>query len=88
MKSLLYGRSGDYPIYSKHAHIYGCALPPGLPSVVRECVISKFEDTPRERLDEVKSRSLSDCSEESNALSPLMLQYDIFAALDTPRRCG
>ena len=85
--SLLSGRSGDYPIYSKHAHIYGCTLPPGLPGVVRERVIRKFEDPLREHLDEVKLRSLSDCSAESNALSPVLLHDDTSAGLDTPELC-
>ena len=81
--SLLSVRSGDYPIYrkhahiySKHAHIYSCALPPGLPSVVRERVIRKFENTRRGHLGEVKLGSLSDCSTESSALSPTLLHDD------------
>ncbi|KAA8895774.1 hypothetical protein FN846DRAFT_315662 [Sphaerosporella brunnea] len=64
------GRPGKYPIYNKHVYIYGCALPPGLPGVVRERVIRKFEDLLREYLDDVKLRSLSHCSAESVALSP------------------
>lgn len=63
--SLLAGRSRHYLVYSKHAHIYGCDLPAGLPTVARERVIRKFEDTLREHLDEVKLRSLSDCSAEA-----------------------
>jgi hypothetical protein len=58
-----------YPIYSKHKRIYGCALPPGLPSAVRMGVIRHFEDLLREYLDELKKMSLSHCSAESAALS-------------------
>jgi hypothetical protein len=64
--------SGDYtkyPIYSKHKRIYGCALPPGLPSAVRMRVIRHFEDLLRLRLDEVKMMSSSHFSAESTALS-------------------
>jgi hypothetical protein len=82
--ALLSRRPGNYPIYSKHVHIYGCALPPGLPCVVRERVIRKFEDLLRIYLDEVKVRSLSHCSAESAALSPT-LQHRTFAFYDTPR---
>ncbi|KAF8540562.1 hypothetical protein BDD12DRAFT_19562 [Trichophaea hybrida] len=78
--SLLSGRPGNYPIYSKHVHIYGYALPPGLPCAVRERVIRKFEDLLRIYLDEVKVRSclivpqkaLRSVRPCSIALSPLM----------------
>lgn len=84
--SLLSGRSGDYLIYSKHAHIYACALPPGLPSVVREHLIRRFDNTLRKGLDEVKL-SLSDCSAESSALSPTLLHDDTSPYVDTPEFC-
>jgi hypothetical protein len=58
-----------YPIHSKHTRIYGCALPPGLPSAVRMGVIRHFEDLLRVYLNQLEKMSSSYSSADSAALS-------------------